>query len=98
MHHSSKQKFVITFNQLVLYVSNNAANVMSSGTNMLILEYNYHHNNNSENIGLGNIYVEYDSGLNILRFSNSEEGTFFQCHLRVYIQLMYIDFLIFGVW
>lgn len=39
---------------------------MSSGTNMLILEYNYHHNNNSENIGLGNIYVESDSGLNIL--------------------------------
>jgi len=66
VHHSSKQKFVITFNQLVLYVSNNAANVMSSGTNMLILEYNYHHNNNSENIGLGNIYVESDSGLNIL--------------------------------
>lgn len=65
MHHSSKQKFVITFNQLVLYVSNNAANVMSSGTNMLILEYNYH-NNNSENIGLGNVYIESNSGLNIL--------------------------------
>lgn len=65
MHHSSKQQFVITFNQLVLYVSNNAANVMSSGTNMLTLEYN-NHNNNSENIGLGNIYVESDSGLNIL--------------------------------
>ena len=65
MHHSSKQQFVITFNQLVLYVSNNAANVMSSGTNTLTLEYN-NHNNNSENIGLGNIYVESDSGLNIL--------------------------------
>ena len=38
---------------------------MSSGTNMLILEYNYH-NNNSENIGLGNVYIESDNGLNIL--------------------------------
>lgn len=38
---------------------------MGSGTNMLILEYNYH-NNNSENIGLGNIYVESNNGINIL--------------------------------
>ena len=35
---------------------------MGSGTSMLTLEYNYH-NNNSENIGLGNVYVESDNGL-----------------------------------
>lgn len=64
-HHSSKQKFVITFNQPVMYVSSNACNVMGSGTNTLTLEYDYH-NNNSENIGLGNVYVESDNGLNIL--------------------------------
>lgn len=38
---------------------------MGSGTSMLTLEYNYH-NNNSDNIGLGNVYVESDNGLNIL--------------------------------
>lgn len=67
-HHSGTQKFTLTFNQPVSYVSSNAANVYGSGTNVLTLEYNYH-SNNSDNIGLGNIYVESNSGLNILSAS-----------------------------
>ena len=38
---------------------------MDSSTTMLTLEYNYH-SNNSENIGLGNVYIESNNGLNIL--------------------------------
>lgn len=64
-HHSGTQKFIINFNQQVTYVSSNATNVLGSGTNTLTLEYKYH-NNNSDNIGLGNVYVESDSGLSIL--------------------------------
>lgn len=67
-HHSGTQKFTLTFNQPVSYVSSNAVNVYGSGTNVLTLEYNYH-SNNSESIGLGDLYVESNSGLSILSAS-----------------------------
>lgn len=68
-HHSSTQKFEIIFNQPVTYKSSNAIYCQGSGSNTLVLEYDYHANN-VESIGLGNIYLESGDALSIISCTN----------------------------
>lgn len=76
-HHSDSRTVVIEFNQVVNYVSSNAADVQGSGTTSLALTYTdgymggaYHNNSghyNKEYIGLGNLNVKSDPGLAVLK-------------------------------
>ncbi len=67
-HHSNVQRFSISFDQPVTYISSNASRVFGSGTTSLVLEYEYH-TNNVENVGLGNVYVKAGNSLAILSTS-----------------------------
>lgn len=63
-HHSSEQILTLTFNMPVVYKSSNGTLIGGDGTNSIYIKYNYH-NNNIDNIGLGDVVVESDSGLAI---------------------------------
>ena len=68
-HHSTERTVQISFNQNVTHSKSNASSVSGSGSSILTLKYtnetgNYH-NNATDNIGLGQLYVESDSGLAI---------------------------------
>lgn len=56
-HHGSAQVLTITFNQVVDYVSSNGTLISGSGTNTLMIQYNYHANPTYDNIGLGDLSV-----------------------------------------
>ncbi len=56
-HHSTAQELVLYFNMAVTYVSSNGTLVSGDGTTELHISYSYH-NNNSEYIGLGDVYVQ----------------------------------------
>lgn len=64
-HTKDKQWLVIVFNQVVVYKSSDGTLVSGSGTNTLTIEYSYHQNPNG-NIGLGDLCVESDAGLQII--------------------------------
>lgn len=67
-HHSTGQTFVITFNQPVQFVScyaQGASLAGGDGTNRLKIDLSYH-NNFSENIGFGDLYVTSETGLEII--------------------------------
>lgn len=64
-HTNDKQWLVIVFNQAVVYKSSNGTLVSGDGTNTLTIEYSYHQNPN-DNIGLGDLCVESDAGLQII--------------------------------
>ena len=61
-HHSGEQVLFLYFNQPVTYKSSNGTLVSGDGTSTISIKYNYH-NNASDNIGLGDVVVESDSGL-----------------------------------
>jgi len=69
-HHSSEQILTLTFNMPVVYKSSNGTLVGGSGTNSIHIKYNYH-NNGVDNIGLGDVVVESDTGLAIMGCSIS---------------------------
>lgn len=64
-HTKDKQWLVIVFNQAVVYKSSNGTLISGDGTNTLTMEYYYHQNPN-DNIGLGDLCVEADAGLQII--------------------------------
>ncbi len=55
-HHSTAQELVLYFNMPVTYVASQGSYKSGSGTSELHVSYTYH-NNNTENIGLGDVYV-----------------------------------------
>lgn len=61
-HHSGEQILTLTFNQPVTYSWSNGTLVSGDGTNTIEIKYNYH-NNAYDNIGLGDVIVQSDSGL-----------------------------------
>lgn len=61
-HHSTAQTLILYFNQNVEYVSSNGTCVGGSGTTQLSISYGYH-NNQVDNIGLGDVVVTSDAGL-----------------------------------
>lgn len=63
-HHSGKQVLTISFNQPVTYKSSNGTLVGGNGTSAIKIAYEYH-NNGNDNIGLGDVVVESDTGLAI---------------------------------
>lgn len=64
-HHSTEQVLTLYFNQPVTYSFCNGANAIlvgGDGTEQLKLRYNYH-NNENDNIGLGDVVVTSGDGL-----------------------------------
>lgn len=61
-HHSTAQVLVLYFNQPVTYKSSNGSLAGGDGTSELRISYSYH-NNEYDNIGLGDVVVESDEGL-----------------------------------
>lgn len=64
-HHSGEQVLTLAFNMPVSYKSSNGALMSGDGTASLSIVYNYH-NNGVDNIGLGDIVVESDTGLAVM--------------------------------
>ena len=63
-HTKEKQWLTISFNMPVTYSSSTGTIISGDGTNTLVIEYAYHQNP-SDNIGLGDLVVQADSGLAI---------------------------------
>lgn len=61
-HHSGKQTLVLYFNQEVTYKGSNGSLVGGDGTSSISIDYSYH-NNGNDNIGLGDVIVESNTGL-----------------------------------
>lgn len=66
-HHSTLRIVVVEFNQPVNYVSSLAADVSGNGTSVLTLTYDKgngsYHNNATDNLGLGDLVVTSEEGL-----------------------------------
>ncbi len=75
-HHSTERNVVLVFNQPVTYVKSNARTYGGDGTSTLTLTYTdgvngAYHNNERDNIGLGQMEVKSNPGLAILNaYSN----------------------------
>lgn len=70
-HHSSERTVRIVFNQAITYVSSNAASISGDGTTTLDLSFvdgvnGSYHNNANDNIGLGQLKVKSNDGLEII--------------------------------
>lgn len=63
-HHSGEQHLFLSFNQNVTYKGSNGTLVGGDGTSTIEIKYNYH-NNGNDNIGLGDVIVESESGLSV---------------------------------
>ncbi len=61
-HHSSEQILVISFNQSVVYSESTGMLVSGDGTSTLQIKFT-HHNNDNDNIGLGDVVVQANQGL-----------------------------------
>jgi hypothetical protein len=64
-HTTNHQTLYLVFNQQVQYVSSQGSPVISSGTTIAI-SYGYH-NNPTDNVGLGDVYVTSDPGLSVVK-------------------------------
>ncbi|MBP5280886.1 MAG: hypothetical protein J6Z22_00115 [Lachnospiraceae bacterium] len=64
-HHGGAQVLIITFNQPVTYVSSAGTLCGGDGTNVISIDYGYH-NNQADNIGLGDVQVASGDGLAIV--------------------------------
>jgi uncharacterized Zn-binding protein involved in type VI secretion len=64
-HHSGEQVLTINFNIPVIYKGSNGTLIGGDGTNTISIKYNYH-NNQNDNIGLGDVIVESDAGLAVV--------------------------------
>ncbi len=62
-HHSGAQQLVLSFNLPVVYKDSNGSCISGDGSS-IIIAYSYH-NNAYENIGLGDVIVEADPGLEV---------------------------------
>ncbi len=63
-HTKEAQVLTISFNQNVTYVSGGAGVISGNGTTTLKIKLSYHQNP-TDNIGLGDLYVTSDAGLSI---------------------------------
>lgn len=63
-HTKETQWLTISFNQNVTYKSSNGTCKSVDGTPELVIEYHYHQNP-TDNIGLGDLVVESDPGLEV---------------------------------
>ncbi len=63
-HHSGEQNLIVAFNMPVEYVGSNGTYVSGSGTNTIVVRFNYH-SNGTGLIGLGDLIVKADAGLAI---------------------------------
>lgn len=63
-HHSGAQVLTLSFNQPVTYVSSGGSLAGGDGTSAISISYGYH-NNAQDNVGLGDVVVQADSGLAI---------------------------------
>ncbi len=63
-HSNDAQTLTISFNQTVTYVSSQGSLVSGNTGTTLIINYTYH-NNQTDNIGLGDLVVTSDAGLEI---------------------------------
>lgn len=63
-HHSGQQVLILYFNQAVTYKGSNGSLSSGDGTSELQIAYSYH-NNAYDNIGLGDVIVEADAGLEV---------------------------------
>ena len=61
-HTKEAQKLTISFSLPVTYTGSGGTLVSGSGTNTLVINYNYHQNP-TDNIGLGDLVVQADAGL-----------------------------------
>lgn len=62
-HTKEAQTLTISFSLPVTYTSSSGGSLVSgSGTNTLVINYNYHQNP-TDNIGLGDLVVQADAGL-----------------------------------
>lgn len=64
-HHGSEQILTVNFNLPVTYGSSNGSLVSGDGTSTLKIRYNYHANT-TETIGLGDLIVQAETGLEII--------------------------------
>lgn len=69
-HHSTAQTLTISFNLPVTYVGSNGTLLGGDNTATLQIGFTYH-NNNTDNIGLGDLIVNADAGLAITGASMS---------------------------
>ncbi len=67
-HTKEKQWLHISFNMPVEYSESNGTLESGTGTNSLVISYNYHQNPN-DNIGLGDLIVIADAGLAVTSVS-----------------------------
>lgn len=67
-HHSGEQILTLHFNQAVTYSDSNGQYITGNGTNVIQIKYNYH-NNGIDNIGLGDVIVISNSGLDVISAS-----------------------------
>lgn len=63
-HHSAEQNLIVAFNMPVEYAGSGGTYVSGSGTNTIVVRFNYH-SNATEGIGLGDLIVKADAGLAI---------------------------------
>lgn len=63
-HTKETQWLTITFNEPVTYISSNGTLQSGNGSSTLVIEYRYHQNP-TDNIGLGDLVVTADPGLEI---------------------------------
>ena len=61
-HTSDKQELVLSFNMPVEYISSQGALLSGNNTSTIHIGYTYH-NNPTDTIGLGDVYVKADDGL-----------------------------------
>jgi len=64
-HHSGEQILTITFSQPVKYKDSNGTLINGDGSCSIRIRYKYH-NNDKDNIGLGDVIVESDAGLAVI--------------------------------
>lgn len=70
-HSNDEQTVTVSFNQTVTYSSSSGTLLSGSGTSTIVLKYNYHQNA-YDNIGLGNLSVESEAGLQIVGVTISD--------------------------
>lgn len=63
-HHSGAQVLTLSFNLPVTFVSANGTLTGGDGTSSVSISYSYH-NNGTDNIGLGEVVVQADEGLEV---------------------------------
>lgn len=65
-HHGTEQILTVIFNLPVTYVSSNGSLISGDGTTTIKIRYNYHVNAGPEGVGLGDLVVQAEQGLEVV--------------------------------